>query len=203
MSNKLGMKFIKVLKNKIVVNFTRDDKNDKKEFTYTKENKELTKVIAKDYRNKTYLESSKSNTGIRHITLNVIDNKLYLQAKIGNFSKKHIIKTIDDIDSVIDTIVYGLVNELGFCNTRGINVINECEFKSTTLKINLKYIIINNYSKYLESYIYRVTLITGKQSIVVVSNEYAIKNLFICDVKWYEKIGIVTNKSFDNNTIIL
>jgi len=203
MSNKLGMKYIRILKNKIVVNFTRDGNKNKKEFPFDAGNKELIKTIAIDYRNKTYLESNKSNTGIRHTSLHVVNDKLYLKTNIGNFSKKHIINTIDDINNVIDKVVYSLVNELGFCNRNGINTIRECDFKSTTLKVNLRFIIINDYSKYLESYIYRVTLTNGKQSIVKVISEHAIKNLFICDVKWYEKIGIVTNHSFENNTILL
>ena len=202
MSNKLGKKYIRVLKNKIVVNFTRDGRKINREFFYNYSNKNLIMQKALDYRNSEYLKSNKNNTGIRHISLIVADNKLYLTGKVKNFTTKHIIKEYDDIINVINKVVYDVVNELGFCNRVGVNTINECEYRGSTLKDNLKYNIITNYSRYLEKGIYKVILYNSKVHVVITTTPDNIP--YILNSKPIEiiKIGNAINDNFLETVIV-
>ena len=202
MSNKLGKKYIRVLKNKIVVNFTRDGRKINREFFYNDSNKNLIMQKALDYRNSEYLKSNKNNTGIRHVSLIVADNKLYLTGKVKNFTTKHIIKEYDDIINVINKVVYEVVNELGFCNRVGVNTINECEYKGSTLKDNLRYNIITNYSMYLEKGIYKVILYNSKVHVVITTTPDNIP--YILNSKPIEiiKIGNAINDNFLETVIV-
>lgn len=203
MNNHLEDKYIKILKKKIVVSFYRNKVNTKKVFFLGKEKKR--KDVLKDayhYRNNEYLKSDITNTGVRHLSLKIINNKLYLILSINSFYKKCVIKTVKDIDSIIDNMFYTLCNQLGFCKQITIGKKPECTVSLLMYKFQLKYIILDRFGSYLKQYIYKVTTDNNETKIVISNCLTGVWDLMCTSRIKSSIIGICSDRELSNSIIV-